>query len=353
MEGAPELEPEQPRRGPDRRHLQGGGAEPQPVHLRRRGERPRGHVRQRDASRPRTSWAWGRRFQLSAQSGRRTKNYQIALTEPYLFDRPITAGFDIFNRKLDYETIDNVVGYSQRGHGRQRHDRATRGPLHRACTRTTRTRSSTSRVCESLVTPDPTHGPASLRPLLPGRGRPAPGEPLQPVLRPQHRGQPVHAAQRREVHGLTPQFAGGPLGGTAQLLQAGRWRPSSTSRTRGSTALGLRARRPTSRPFGDTTKLPYYQRFFLGGETQIRGVQHPRPWARSTTSNQRPGRQQVRPLQRRVLLRRRRPAAGCCSSSTPARRSWREQKHPPQASSARRPASRCGSSCPCSTCRSG
>ena len=34
----------------------------------------------------------GETFQLSAQSGRRTKNYQFAVTEPYLFDRPITAG---------------------------------------------------------------------------------------------------------------------------------------------------------------------------------------------------------------------------------------------------------------------
>ena len=38
----------------------------------------------------------GETFQISAQSGRRTKNYQIAITEPYLFDRPITAGFDVF-----------------------------------------------------------------------------------------------------------------------------------------------------------------------------------------------------------------------------------------------------------------
>ena len=45
----------------------------------------------------------GETFQVSAQSGRRTKNYQIAVTEPYLFDRPITAGFDIFKRKLVYE----------------------------------------------------------------------------------------------------------------------------------------------------------------------------------------------------------------------------------------------------------
>ena len=36
MEGAPELQPERAGRRQARRHLQGGGAEPQPVHLRRR-----------------------------------------------------------------------------------------------------------------------------------------------------------------------------------------------------------------------------------------------------------------------------------------------------------------------------
>jgi outer membrane protein insertion porin family len=36
-------------------------------------------------------------------------------------------------------------------------------------------------------------------------------------------------------------------------------------------ALGLRGEIGLIRPFGDTTEIPYYQRYFLGGETQIRG----------------------------------------------------------------------------------
>ena len=59
----------------------------------------------------------GETFQISAQSGRRTKNYQIAITEPYLFDRPITAGFDIFKRKLVYETFTNAVARPSRATG--------------------------------------------------------------------------------------------------------------------------------------------------------------------------------------------------------------------------------------------
>ena len=54
----------------------------------------------------------GETLQVSAQSGRRTKNYQISLTEPYLFDRPITAGFDVYKRRLQYEPFGNVAGYT-------------------------------------------------------------------------------------------------------------------------------------------------------------------------------------------------------------------------------------------------
>ena len=61
------------------------------------------------------------------------------------------------------------------------------------------------------------------------------------------------------------------------------------------TALGMRA---PGRAASTRTATPrccrYYQRFFLGGETQIRGVQHPHAWARSTSQRPRARRQQVR-----------------------------------------------------------
>ena len=41
----------------------------------------------------------GETFQISAQTGKRTKNYQFAVSEPYLFDRPITAGVDLYKGK--------------------------------------------------------------------------------------------------------------------------------------------------------------------------------------------------------------------------------------------------------------
>ena len=44
----------------------------------------------------------GETFTVSAQQGNRAKNYQVAFTEPFLFDRPMTAGVDLFIREIRY-----------------------------------------------------------------------------------------------------------------------------------------------------------------------------------------------------------------------------------------------------------
>lgn len=44
----------------------------------------------------------GESLTLSMQAGDRAQNYQMAFTEPFLFDRNITGGFDIYKRSLQY-----------------------------------------------------------------------------------------------------------------------------------------------------------------------------------------------------------------------------------------------------------
>ena len=65
-------------------------------------------------------------------------------------------------------------------------------------------------------------------------------------------------------------MAGGVLGGTVNYfrpeVEAVVYIPHLRR-----TALGLRGQAAYIQPYGDTRVLPYYQRFFLGGETQIRG----------------------------------------------------------------------------------
>jgi outer membrane protein insertion porin family len=45
-------------------------------------------------------------------AGNRSQNYQLAFTEPFLFDRNITGGFDIYKRSLQY-----IGYYTQRSTG--------------------------------------------------------------------------------------------------------------------------------------------------------------------------------------------------------------------------------------------
>jgi outer membrane protein insertion porin family len=69
----------------------------------------------------------------------------------------------------------------------------------------------------------------------------------------------------------TFEVAGGFLGGTTDYIRPDAEVILYIPHTR-RTALGLRAQGGLVRPYGATDELPYYRRFFLGGETQIRGV---------------------------------------------------------------------------------
>jgi outer membrane protein insertion porin family len=44
----------------------------------------------------------GETLSLSVLAGRRYKDYQLSFSEPYLFDRPITGGINVFNRTINY-----------------------------------------------------------------------------------------------------------------------------------------------------------------------------------------------------------------------------------------------------------
>ena len=70
----------------------------------------------------------GESLTLSLQVGSRAENYQVAFTEPFLFDRNITGGVDVYKRTLRY--IDQ---FTQEVDRRQRHVRASRWPTSRGC----------------------------------------------------------------------------------------------------------------------------------------------------------------------------------------------------------------------------
>ena len=208
----------------------------------------------------------GETFQLSAQRGGRTKAYQFAITEPYLFDRPITAGIDLFASNTDYTIYG---GYSEDRKGVT----LTNGfPVGRW-----------SRIF-------PTYSYQVIEATLPagtGTGQSTGGLLFDPSIftgkRRESRFSPSFVYNSTDnpyqprsgmKHTATFTYAGGPLGGTLDYMQPTlesivyipHWKR---------TALGLRAQGSyliDRSPEGQTT-LTSYLRFLqrLGGEYQVRG----------------------------------------------------------------------------------
>jgi outer membrane protein insertion porin family len=219
----------------------------------------------------------GETFSVYVQSGRRTKNYSLSISEPYFLDRPITAGIDLFKRKITYLSYGNVSGYTQQTTGFSvtagRHiGRWSRAFLNYAY--------EVIEISEFDPTEfdDPYYG-------LYGYGYGQYGGVYDPLYfgdlgqRRESRITPNFVyntvdnpwtPRRGHRHTATLQIAGGPLGGNVNylrpLVQTISYLPFGSRMS-----LGLRAEAAMILPYGDTRTLPLYQRYFLGGETQVRG----------------------------------------------------------------------------------
>jgi outer membrane protein insertion porin family len=217
----------------------------------------------------------GETFQIYVQSGSRTKNYSLSVSEPYFLDRPITAGADIFRRKITYYSYANVAGYTQESTGASLVGGFLVGKWSRAFLNYTYEVIKLSEADPADVT----------NPFFPGVGGATSGAAYDPLLfgdygeRTESRITPnlvyntvdnPYTPRAGMRHTATFMFAGGPLGGTVNYyrpsLEAIFYQPVGRKM-----ALGLRAEAALIQQYGDTQVLPLYQRYFLGGETQIRG----------------------------------------------------------------------------------
>ena len=219
----------------------------------------------------------GETFQIYVQSGSRTKNYSLSVSEPYFLDRPITAGVDLFKRKITYYSYANVAGYTQESTGASLVTGFLVGKWSRAFLNYTYEVIKLSEADPADVT----------NPFFPGTGTGSinTGPAYDPLLfgdyadRTESRITPnlvyntvdnPYTPRAGMRHTATFMFAGGPLGGTVNYyrpsLEAIYYQPVKRKM-----ALGLRAQWALIQQYGDTQVLPLYQRYFLGGETQIRG----------------------------------------------------------------------------------
>jgi outer membrane protein insertion porin family len=206
----------------------------------------------------------GESLTLSLQAGSRAQNYSLAFTEPFLFDRNITGGFNLFKTDIRY-----IGQFTQKSAGAV----ATMGvPIGRGFTRLF-TNYSYERVRVTEINElyqDPLllqRNPFLRDSLLLGQGGERIISKVVPSLVHNTVDQPIFPTQGKRY---TMAIDLAVLGGNTQFYKPtleGIWFKRLTGRT----SIGGRAQFQYIAPLFDTTTLPIFERLFLGGEYSIRG----------------------------------------------------------------------------------
>jgi len=205
----------------------------------------------------------GESLTLSAQVGSRAENYQLAFTEPFLFDRNITGGFDIYKRTLRY--IDQFTQSSTGGN-------ITFGVPVRNFSRMF-FQYSYEQVEVSDLNPfynNPLiiqQNPFLADSLLLGVGGQRTISKVVPSFVHNTIDNPIFPNRGRRVTGSID--LAGPGGNTyfikprAEVVQL--WKTSAR------TTFGVRGQIEYIKPYGETEVLPIYETLYLGGEYSVRG----------------------------------------------------------------------------------
>ncbi len=222
----------------------------------------------------------GETANFTVQTGSRTQNYQIAITDPYFMDKPVTLGFDVFKRtlKLREFTRDDIGGRIIFGIPLGRWSRTFLNYGYSIIT----VREPDPDIVLNLY--DLYYNSTYLDPRFYGLSGNFRESKISPTYVFNTVDHPIFPSTGRK---LTASFdiAGGMLGGNVHYYKPTLEAVAHT-RVIGATSLGVRAMGSYLHGYGgadlapgeaidifdvEQTGVPYYNRFFLGGEYQIRG----------------------------------------------------------------------------------
>jgi outer membrane protein insertion porin family len=230
----------------------------------------------------------GESLTLSMQAGSRAENYQVAFTEPFLFDRNITGGIDVFKRSLQYinqftqsSTGGNLLfGFPVADFSRlfltYSYEGVTVSDLNEAFFDPTCFFRETGCRDISLndlsqLSPDTLEvlrrNPFLQDSLLIGQGGKRTISKVTPSFVFNTIDNPIFPSTGRRL-ALSSDFAG--LGGNTNFIKP-RVEGVAFFRHTNRTSFGFRGQMEYIRPTGSTTTLPIFERLFLGGEYSIRG----------------------------------------------------------------------------------
>jgi outer membrane protein insertion porin family len=205
----------------------------------------------------------GETFTISAQQGNRAKNYQLAFTEPFLFDRPMTAGVDLFIREIRWIGL-----FTQKSAGGNLVYGFQTGDFSRMFVNYSLEQSRVDDL--NPLYNDPLvigRNPFLQDSLLIGQGGRRTISKIAPSWVFNTVDQPIFPTSGTR-YTFAVDFAG--IGGNTNFVNPRAeaiWYIPLNRRT----SLGFRAAGEYIAPYGSTTQLPIYERLYLGGEYSIRG----------------------------------------------------------------------------------
>jgi outer membrane protein insertion porin family len=207
----------------------------------------------------------GESVTFAVMAGTQVQNYQLAFAEPYLFDRPITAGINLYKREIQY-----YLAYTEDSTG----GNVTTGFPVRDFTRLflTYTLEVTKVKDVNPAYLDPgtiSRNPFLADALLVNQGGARTISQFTPSLVHNTIDNPIFPNAGKRFT-LSTDFAG--VGGDVFFLkphvEGVWWKPTSRK-----TTVGFRAQADWLEPYGSTNanNMPIYERLFLGGEYSVRG----------------------------------------------------------------------------------
>jgi outer membrane protein insertion porin family len=205
----------------------------------------------------------GETFSVSLQQGNRAKNYQVGFTEPFLFQRPITAGVDVFNQEIQY-----LNAYTQASRGATTVWGFPAGPFSRFFVNYSYQNVKIKDLNPLYKTAAALgNNPFLADALLLGEGGERRISKVGPSWVYNTVDNPIFPTTGRR-YTLSADLAG--LGGNSNFYTTkaeGVWYLQQTHRT----SFGFRGAIEYISPYGSTLQLPIFENLFLGGEYSIRG----------------------------------------------------------------------------------
>ncbi len=205
----------------------------------------------------------GETVSVNLQKGYRARNYELALSEPFLFSRPITVGVNVFSRQLNY-----INQFTQQTTGATATVGLPAGAWNRLFLSYSYQRVQVLDVNSAYL--DPTvlnNNPYLADSLLVGQGGKRTVSKISPSFVSSTINEPIFPSSgHKYTLGLDVAGPGGNtkyVTSSAEIIQYVKFTPR--------VSLGLRAQSQYIRPYGSTTQLPIFEKIFIGGEYSIRG----------------------------------------------------------------------------------